>query len=89
MSTKMHKEHVGNLVERLVQHPMCGILDNDIELVRDAPNAKHMIEHSFSSNVTTPASQSVMVFSPSELIEMTFSRQDGDTVLSKILMSFT
>jgi hypothetical protein len=39
----MHKEHMGNLVERLVQHPMCGILDNDIELVRDAPNAKHKI----------------------------------------------
>jgi hypothetical protein len=39
----MHRERVGNLVERLVQHPMCGILDNDIELVRDAPNAKHRI----------------------------------------------
>jgi len=39
----MHRERVGNLVERLVQHPMCGILNNDIELVRDAPNAKHMI----------------------------------------------
>jgi len=39
----MHRERLGNLVECLVQHPMCGILDNDIELVRDAPNAKHMI----------------------------------------------
>jgi len=39
----MHKERVGNLVERLVQHPMCGILDNNIELVRDAPNVKHKI----------------------------------------------
>ncbi|CAK9256492.1 unnamed protein product [Sphagnum jensenii] len=43
LSMKMHKERVGNLVKRLVQHPMCGILDNDIELVRDAPNAKHKI----------------------------------------------
>jgi len=43
LSTKMHKEHVGNLVERFIQHPMCGILDNDIELVMNAPNAKHMI----------------------------------------------
>ncbi len=34
---------MGNLVEHLVQHPMCGILDNDIELVRDTPNAKHRI----------------------------------------------
>jgi len=34
---------MGNLVEHFVQHPMCGILDNDIELVRDEPNAKHKI----------------------------------------------
>jgi len=39
----MHRERVGNLVELLVQHPMCGILNNNIELVKDAPNAKHRI----------------------------------------------
>ncbi len=39
----MHRERMGNLIKRLVQHPMCGILDNDIELMRDAPNAKHNI----------------------------------------------
>jgi hypothetical protein len=40
----MHRERVDNLVECLVQHPMCGILDNDIKLMRDAPNAKHKIQ---------------------------------------------
>ncbi len=85
----MHRERVGNLVKRLVQHPMCGILDNDIELVRTHQMQSTRFEHSFSNNVTTPACRLVMVFSPFELIEMTFSRQDGDMVLSRILMSFT
>ncbi len=80
---------MGYFVKRLIQNILRGVLDDNVQLMWDAPNPEHMVvalllEQGDNSSVST-SHRVLLVRADQNQLE----RQSGQRVSNMVLMSFT